>query len=53
MLDDWDLPHLTVNLADPSRRPLSAKVRTFIDFIVQHFETMEYERKWPGRFGID
>ncbi|MGH8832422.1 MAG: LysR family transcriptional regulator [Polaromonas sp.] len=52
VLDDWDLPRLTVNLAYPSRKHLSAKVRTFIDFIAEHFAKMEYERKWTGRFGV-
>ncbi|HEY8358561.1 MAG TPA: LysR family transcriptional regulator [Ramlibacter sp.] len=51
VLDAWDLPRLTVNLAYPSRKQLSAKVRTFIDFIAEHFQKMEYERKWTGRFG--
>ena len=52
VLDDWDLPRLTINLAYPSRKHLSAKVRSFIDFMVEHFERMEYERKWTGRFGM-
>jgi DNA-binding transcriptional LysR family regulator len=52
VLDAWDLPRLTVNLAYPSRRHLSAKVRTFIDFMVEHFAKMDYERKWTGRFGV-
>ena len=51
VLDDWDLPRLTINLAYPSRRHLSAKVRTFIDFIAEYFRRMEFERKWTGRFG--
>ncbi len=50
LLDQWDLPRLTVNLAYPSRRHLSAKVRTFIDFMAAHFIKMDYERKWTGRF---
>ncbi|HSV50806.1 MAG TPA: LysR family transcriptional regulator [Burkholderiaceae bacterium] len=50
VLDDWDLPRLTINLAYPSRKHLSAKVRTFIDFIAEHFAKMDYERKWTGRF---
>jgi DNA-binding transcriptional LysR family regulator len=53
VLDDWDLPRLTVNLAYPSRKHLSAKVRTFIDFMAEHFEKMNYEQKWTGRFGVD
>ena len=52
VLDDWDLPHLTINLAYPSRKYLSAKVRTFIDFIAEYFERMEFERKWTGRIGV-
>lgn len=52
VLDDWDLPRLTINLAYPSRKHLSAKVRTFIDFMAEHFERMDYERKWTGRFGM-
>ena len=50
VLDGWDLPRLTINLAYPSRKHLSAKVRTFIDFIAGHFERMDYERNWTGRF---
>ena len=52
VLDEWDLPRLTINLAYPSRKHLSAKVRTFIDFIAEHFAKMDYERKWTGRFGV-
>ncbi|MDP1743054.1 MAG: LysR family transcriptional regulator [Polaromonas sp.] len=52
VLDDWDLPRLTINLAYPSRKHLSAKVRTFIDFVADHFEKQDYERKWTGRFGV-
>lgn len=53
VLDDWDLPHLTINLAYPSRKHLSAKVRTFIDFMAEHFARMNYEQKWTGRFGVN
>jgi DNA-binding transcriptional LysR family regulator len=52
VLDDWDLPRLNINLSYPSRKHLSAKVRTFIDFMVEHFDKMGYERKWTGRFGV-
>ena len=37
---------------DPSRKHLSAKVRTFIDFMAEHFTKMDYERKWTQRFGM-
>ncbi len=53
VLDDWDLPRLTINLAYPSRKHLSAKVRTFIDFMAAHFLKMDYERKWTARFRVD
>lgn len=52
VLDAWELPRLTINLAYPSRKHLSAKVRTFIDFIAEHFAKMNYEKKWTSRFGI-
>lgn len=51
VLEDWDLPRLTINLAFPSRKHLSAKVRTFIDFLVGEFYRMQYERKWTARLG--
>ena len=50
VLGAWDLPRLTINLAYPSRKHLSAKVRTFIDFVAEHFAKMEYERKWTQSF---
>jgi DNA-binding transcriptional LysR family regulator len=46
VLTDWDLPRLTINLAYQSRQHLPAKVRCFIDFIVEHFDRLEFERKW-------
>jgi DNA-binding transcriptional LysR family regulator len=46
VLDDHELPSLTINLAYASRRYLSAKCRTFIEFLAGHFEDMDYERKW-------
>ncbi len=52
LLDEWDLPRITVNLAYPSRKHLSAKVRTFIDFIAEYFVRMDFERKWTARFGV-
>lgn len=48
VLDEWDLPRLTINLAYQTRRHLPAKVRCFIDFLVLHFERMEFERKWTA-----
>jgi DNA-binding transcriptional LysR family regulator len=48
VLDEWDLPRLTINLAYQTRTHLPAKVRAFIDFLVSHFERMDYARKWTG-----
>ncbi|HTJ91938.1 MAG TPA: LysR family transcriptional regulator [Pararobbsia sp.] len=46
VLDGWDLPRLTINLAYPSRKHLSAKVRTFVDLLTTTFRENEYERLW-------
>ena len=46
VLDEWDLPRLTINIAYQGRKHLPAKVRVFVDFLVQHFAEMDYERKW-------
>lgn len=46
VLDDWDLPRLTINLAFQDRRYMPAKTRLFIDFLLDHFKRNEYERYW-------
>ena len=46
VLRDWELPRLTVNVAYQSRRHLPAKVRCFVDFLVEQFERYDYERRW-------
>lgn len=48
VLGDWDLPRLQINIAYPSRKHLSAKVRSFIDFMAEEFAAYDYERKWTG-----
>ncbi|GAB2921701.1 LysR family transcriptional regulator [Paraburkholderia jirisanensis] len=48
VLDDWDLPRLTINLAYPSRKHLSAKVRTFVELLIGTFRDREYERLWTA-----
>ena len=50
VLDDWDLPRLTINIAYPSRKHLSAKVRSFIDFMTKRFAEQDFERKWTTRY---
>jgi hypothetical protein len=41
-------------VAFQSRRHMSAKVRTFVDFVVEYFERMDFRRKWTShdRSGI-
>jgi len=46
VLSDWDLPKLKINLAYQNRKYMSTKVRAFIDFLVEHFQAMDYERRW-------
>ncbi|VCU71301.1 HTH-type transcriptional regulator DmlR [Pigmentiphaga humi] len=46
VLNDWDLPRLTINIAYPHRRYLPAKTRSFIDFLAEHFRARDFERKW-------
>ena len=52
LLNDWDLPDLQINIAFASRKHLSAKVRTFIDFLVDEFDQNAYERKWISYMGL-
>lgn len=52
ILNDWDLPRLQINIAYPSRKHLSAKVRSFIDFMVDEFNRNDYERKWTSFMGL-
>jgi DNA-binding transcriptional LysR family regulator len=46
VLDDWDLPRLRINFAYPTRKHLSAKVRSFIAFIAVEFEANDYAGRW-------
>lgn len=46
VLDDWDLPRLTMNLAFQTRSHLPAKTRLFIDYIVEHFRANDYTSLW-------
>lgn len=52
VLNDWDLPRIQINIAYPSRKHLSAKVRSFIDFMADEFEKNNYERKWTSYMGL-
>ena len=46
VLQDWELPRLTINIAYPTRRHLPAKVRCFVDYVVENFAERDYERRW-------
>lgn len=46
VLDDWDLPRLTMNIAYPSRTFVPARTRLFIDFLVEQFRVNNYEELW-------
>ena len=48
VLREWELPRLTVNVAYQSKRHLPAKVRCFVDFLVEQFEKNDYERRWTA-----
>ncbi len=48
VLRGWSLPRLTINLAYPSRRHMSAKVKTFADFIAQHFQEESAAKGWSA-----
>jgi DNA-binding transcriptional LysR family regulator len=50
IVDDWDLPPLKINLAYQNRKYISSKVRAFADFLIEHFGSMEYERRWTQRW---
>ncbi|MDX3906368.1 MAG: LysR substrate-binding domain-containing protein [Pigmentiphaga sp.] len=47
VLSNWSLPPLTINVAYPSRKHVSAKVRTFIDFLADRFKDGQFDRRFP------
>lgn len=48
VLNDWDLPRLTINVAFQTRTHMPAKVRLFIEALVERFRAHEYERLWTS-----
>ena len=48
VMQDWELPRLTINIAYPTRRHLPAKVRCFVDYVVEQFQVLDYERRWTA-----
>ncbi|OCX63766.1 LysR family transcriptional regulator [Thioclava sp. SK-1] len=46
VLDDWDLPRLTMNIAYPSKYFMPLRTRLFIDFLVETFQHNNFEALW-------
>jgi DNA-binding transcriptional LysR family regulator len=46
VLDDWQLPRLTINLAYQSRRYQPAKIRVFTDFLMERVRSLNLEERW-------
>lgn len=42
VLNDWDLPHLTMNIAYPSKSFVPLRTRLFIDFLVERFRATDF-----------
>ena len=48
LLQEWELARLTINIAYPTRRHLPAKVRCFVDFLVEKFAEQDFETRWTN-----
>jgi DNA-binding transcriptional LysR family regulator len=48
VLIEWELQRLTINIAYPTRRHRPAKVRCFVDFLVEQFAANDFERRWTA-----
>jgi DNA-binding transcriptional LysR family regulator len=46
VLEDWQLPRLTINLAYQSRRYQPAKIRVFTDFLIDRVKRLKLEERW-------
>lgn len=46
VLQDWELPTLTINLAYQSRRYQPAKIRVFTEFLKERVQRLELEKRW-------
>lgn len=49
VLDDWDIEHLRLNVVFPHGRYLPAKVRSFVDFLVETFDGASDRDPWLER----
>jgi DNA-binding transcriptional LysR family regulator len=46
VLDDWDLPRLTMNVAFPTRTLLPVRTRLFVNELVSYFQDNDFETRW-------
>ncbi|AQH02036.1 LysR family transcriptional regulator [Burkholderia sp. KK1] len=46
VLEDWQLPPLTINFAYQSRRYQPAKIRAFTDFLIERVRRLHLEKRW-------
>ncbi len=48
LMEAYQLPSLTIHATYPHRRHLSAKVRTFVDFLCERMQPTPYWEEWKG-----
>jgi len=48
LLREWELQRLTISIAYPTRRHLPAKVRCLVDYLVEQFAAIDFERRWTA-----
>ncbi|KAA0585424.1 LysR family transcriptional regulator (plasmid) [Azospirillum oryzae] len=48
VLDDWHLPMLTMNIAFQTRAFMPAKVRVFVEALVERFKSNDYNNLWSS-----
>ena len=46
LLPGWELPPMSINLAYRNRQHLPAKVRVFVDFMIEYFRENDFDNKW-------
>lgn len=48
ILKDWELPRLTINIAYQSRRHQPAKIRVFVEFLIERFTELKLDERWAA-----
>lgn len=48
ILEDWHLPRLTMNIAFQTRRHIPAKVRLFVEALIERFRVNRFEALWTA-----